>query len=165
MQEEDRINRIINHEKYKEYINKIKVHEETREFCRHDMQHFLDAARIAYILTLEKGLDLNKELIYAVGLLHDIGKWVQYEVGIKHDIASADLCKEILIDCGFNQDEIDEIKVAILNHRKKIRDKEDTKDLSTIFYSADKLSRNCYSCSSIDRCNWNDDKKNLYIKY
>lgn len=165
MQELDRINKIVNHKKYKEYINKIRFHEKSREFCRHDMQHFLDAARIAYILTLEKGLNIHKELIYAVGLLHDVGKWVQYEGGAKHDVASADLCEEILNDCDFDQREIDEIKMAILNHRKKVKDNKNIEDLSSIFYLADKLSRNCYSCTSIDKCNWDKDKKNLYIKY
>ena len=165
MQEPDRINRIIDHKKYIEYLNKIKAHEITREFCKHDMQHFIDTARIAYILNLEKALDIHKEMIYAVALLHDIGKWVQYEGGAKHDVTSAELCEEILIDCDFNQEEITEIKKAISNHRKKIKDKNNTEDLSSIFYSADKLSRNCYSCTSIDKCNWKEDKKNLYIKY
>jgi putative nucleotidyltransferase with HDIG domain len=159
---EDRINKILNHKKYKEYINKIEFHEKEREFCRHNLQHFIDASRIAYILNLEKRLNINKELIYAVGLLHDIGRWAQYETGIEHNIASAELCEEILVDCNFNNEEINEIKKSILNHRKNENEYE---DLASIFYSADKLSRNCFSCKCLEKCNWYEDKKNLFIKY
>lgn len=159
---EDRICRIFNHKKFREYIKKIQMYEKERKFCKHDLQHFLDTARIAYVLNLEKKLNISKDIIYAVGLLHDIGRWMQYEGGIPHHEASANLCENILKDCAFNEEEIIEIKKAILNHRYKEREIE---DLSSIFYRADKLSRNCFSCSSIEKCNWEKDKKNLTIKY
>ena len=60
---------------------------------------------------------LNRELIYAAGLLHDIGRWQEYEEGIRHEIASADLASRILCECGYNEQEIEEIRRAILNHR------------------------------------------------
>lgn len=159
---EDRIYKVLNHKKYREYINKIEIHERDREFCRHDLQHFIDTSRIAYILNLEKKLNIKKDVIYAAGLLHDVGRWMQYERGIPHNKASEELSEEILKDCYFNEEEISEIKNAILNHRKNDKESE---NLSGILYKADKLSRNCFSCSSIDRCNWEEDKKNLTVKY
>ena len=38
------------------------------------MRHFLDVARLAWIAGLEQGLGLDKEIVYAAALLHDIGK-------------------------------------------------------------------------------------------
>ena len=62
--------------------------EASREFCRHDVTHFLDVARLAWIENLERGLGVSKEEIYAAALLHDIGRHLQYEKGIPHDEAS-----------------------------------------------------------------------------
>lgn len=162
MAHEDRVSKILKHAKYREYINKIKFYEKEREFCRHDLQHFIDTARIAYILNLEGNLNICKDVIYALGLLHDIGRWMQYECGVPHNEASVSLCEEILKDCHFKEDEIAEIKKAILEHRacEKV-----SEDLSSIFCRADKLSRSCFSCSSIEKCNWKEERKNLTLKY
>jgi uncharacterized domain HDIG len=136
--------------------------EKDRIFCRHNIEHFMDVARIAYIMVLEKGLPINKEIIYAAALLHDIGRYMQYEIGIPHEKASADISQEILRVCGFNDVEIKEITEAILNHRK-YNGEPDT--FGGILYRSDKLSRACYSCSSKALCNWNSEKKNLKIEY
>ena len=69
-----KVNDILNNSVYKESLEKLLKYEEKREFCRHDLKHFIDMARIAYIMVLEKGLPYSKELIYAIGLLHDIGR-------------------------------------------------------------------------------------------
>lgn len=159
----ERVNKILHNDEYKKYLKKIDVYEEKREFCKHDIDHFLDTARIAYILNLEKKLGINKEIIYALGLLHDIGRWKEYEEDIPHDIASAALSKRILIHSGFNEFEIEEIINAILNHRKYNNKKKD--DLCSIFYKADKMCRKCFQCKSREKCNWADEKKNLHIKY
>ena len=37
--------------------------EKSRIFCKHDLQHSLDVARIAYILNLEADLKIEKEII------------------------------------------------------------------------------------------------------
>ena len=49
----DRVNKILNHPLYKIEFNKIQELENTREFCNHTMEHFIDVARIAYIINLE----------------------------------------------------------------------------------------------------------------
>lgn len=162
----ERVNRILTHNYYKECLEKLMKYEEKREFCRHDLKHFLDCARITYILNLENNLGIDKEIIYALGLLHDIGRWKEYSQGIPHNIASCQISEGILIDCGFLEGEIKEINDAILKHRKNnISNGKGKLSLQEIFYKGDKLSRNCFECKSIMNCNWSDEKKNLEIDY
>lgn len=172
----DRINKIINHQLYKEYLNKIKKYEEGRIFCKHDMNHFLDVCRIAEIFwlklqikkleeddRLEEFFQSNnfRELIYATGLLHDIGRWQEYESGVSHEIASSKLAPQILEQCGFEPEEIEAIVLAILNHRNK--NVKDLEDLSGLIYSADKKSRACFACEAEMLCDWSKEKKNLLL--
>ena len=71
---------IFTHPFYIQNLKKNKECETERIFCKHDMAHFLDVARLAYILNLERNCRVEKEMIYATALLHDVGKWRQYEV-------------------------------------------------------------------------------------
>lgn len=156
----DKVNQIINNEIYVKYLKKLSLYEEKREFCRHDLKHFIDMARIAYIKVLEEGLCYSKEVVYAIGLLHDIGRVLQYEKGIPHHKASADLSREILKDIDFTENEKNQILKAIENHRDENED-----ELSKIIYISDKLSRECFNCKAINECYWSDEKKNLTINY
>ncbi|MBC2582934.1 HD domain-containing protein [Clostridium sp. DJ247] len=158
----NRVNAIINNPKFKKYIAKNEEHEVNREFCHHDMQHFLDVARLAYIMVLERKLTINKEIIYGAAMLHDIGRWMQYEEDISHDLASYKLSKEILIESGYNNDEIEVILSAILKHRKK---DDNENSFNYIFYISDKLSRKCFLCKAANKCNWSEGKKNYKIIY
>ncbi|WP_027624074.1 HD domain-containing protein [Clostridium lundense] len=155
-----KVNKILNSEKYKEYIKKNNECEMDREFCKHDINHFLDVARIAYIISLEKGLNYSKEVIYAIAILHDIGRWMQYEKGIPHEEASYILAQDLLKEVGFSEGEENLILQAILSHRK---DGED--ELNSIIYKSDKLSRKCFACNAEVKCNWSEDKKNFNIVY
>ena len=157
-----RIRNIIENKKYIKYLKKNEKMEKNRIYCKHTLEHFVDTARIAYIMSLEKGLNIDKELIYASALLHDIGKWKQYESGIPHEIASSAIAKTILEECDFNSEEISLITEAIDSHRVKI---ENPFDLKGILALADKLSRNCFYCRVKDKCNWNEEKKNKSIYF
>ncbi len=143
-----RVNCILKDSDFLNYIGKNKKLEENRIFCHHDMNHLLDVCRISWILNLEEKLLINKETIYAAALLHDIGRWVEYQTGKDHAIASGELAEGILDRCGFLNSEKTHIIDAIKNHRKK----EHLTDLSRILYKADKLSRPCYYCKSINQC-------------
>ncbi len=157
----ERVNRIWRHRTYQECLEKIRAHEETREFCRHTPEHFLDVARLTYILALEEGIQAGlKELIYAAGLLHDIGRHLQYEKGIPHQTASAEIAEEILRDCGFSEGERETVLHLIRSHRTP----QEGTDLAALFYRADKLSRNCFACPVQEKCDWPGTKKNLEIK-
>ncbi|MFL0198663.1 HD domain-containing protein [Clostridium sp. WILCCON 0269] len=157
----NRVNTILNNQKFCKYLHRISQMEKHREFCKHDMCHLLDVARIAYIMVLENNIDIKKETIYAAALLHDIGKWMQYDNGISHELASAKLAEDILMECGFMKEEIQQILNIILSHRKK----DPNNLINNIFYSSDKISRNCFDCKAISKCNWSEKKKNHSIKY
>lgn len=157
-----RIDAIIKHDIFTSYMEKNKQKEENRKFCKHNLQHSLDVARIAYILCLEANLNIEKEIIYATALLHDITKWIQYENEIPHNESIVIPAKKILTDCGFHNAEIKLILDAMQKHREH---QDDKTTLSGILYYADKKSRMCFECAATEACNWSNDKKNASIIY
>lgn len=159
----DRIGRIIKHPLFISHLESNRRAEADRIFCCHDLSHFLDVARIGTILAHEEGLHLDREIIYAAALLHDIGKHEQYERGIPHEQASARISPEILRDCGFDDRETGVIISAVLFHRNdEIAEK---RDLRGVLYRADKASRPCFYCRAAGQCNWDHAKKNHTISY
>lgn len=158
-----RIDKILKHEMFLYHLNANGTAEEDRRFCRHNMTHLLDVARIGMILNLEEELELNREWIYAAALLHDLGKHIQYQEGIPHEMASGEIAPEILQDCGFAKEEIQVIVEAILNHRDANSAREH--NLKGILYRADKASRPCFACEAERDCNWKDGKKNFTLNY
>ena len=159
----NRVDRIIRHPEYLDAVKQVKEYEKTRIFCCHQPEHFLDVARIAYILNLEESLNIDKEIIYAAALLHDIGRYVHYEDGTPHEKASALIAPKILEDCGFDERERDIIVAAILAHRDWTVAQKTS--LSSVIYRADKASRACFSCDAETLCDWKAEKKNLEIRY
>lgn len=159
----DKIKKILQHSQFKKSMDCIQQLEKDRVFCKHGMDHLLDTARIAWILVLEAGLKYDKELVYAAGLLHDVGKYQQYIDGTPHHISSSHIAKDILLDTGFSQEDTALIKEAIFNHRKLAAD--DLSSLNYILYKADKLSRPCHSCKAEADCNWTEEKKNWTVTY
>ena len=157
----DRINQILNDSQFMEYLKKNEQSEEMRIFCRHDLVHFLDVCRIALILNLERNLGLDKEIIYAAGLLHDIGRWVEYATGQDHASASAELAKAILERCGFSKGETAAILDAISAHRSKAHESE----LSRILFEADKASRMCLTCPARSQCKNFRHGETFLLKY
>lgn len=143
------IDEILNHKLYIEYMKRNKKAEENRVFCRHDLTHSLDVARIAYILALEEKLDFSKELIYSAALLHDIGRWIEYETSKDHAKAGGELARAILNDNSMDEAHKILIERAIMMHRTY---PDDLNSLSGLLYRADKLSRLCYSCAAIGEC-------------
>lgn len=157
----ERYQQILLHEKYKVYIEKNEQAEADRRFCRHNMGHFLDVARIAMILNREEDYGIPKDRIYAAALLHDVGRFMQYEKKVPHEQAGVMLAGEILSDCGYEKEECDDILEAIGNHRNaKIKEE---KTLSGLLYRADKLSRACFACKAEKECDWKQEKKNLTL--
>ncbi|MCM1990639.1 HD domain-containing protein [Oceanirhabdus seepicola] len=157
-----RVNAILKNKKYIKVTKKIESYEKNREFCRHNISHFLNMSRILYILTLEEELKIDKEVVYAVGLLHDIGRGLQYEKGTPHEAGSVLLAKDILEESGYKNSEIEIINHAILAHRRYCGEGTMFEKLA---YRADKLSRECYECSASYECKWNEEDKNIFIKY
>lgn len=154
----ERVNKILNHDLYKEYLERNEQAEAERRFCRHNVGHLLDVARIGMLFNLTEAYGLPEELVYAAALLHDIGRFRQYEDGTPHERASAQLAPQILRECGFDDNETDVIIEAIGNHRNAAVLEE--RNLNGLLYRADKASRACYICAAAQECNWNGRKKN-----
>lgn len=158
------IEAIRSHPLYIKYYKKLHKAEQDRTFCRHQMVHYLDVARIAYIYNLEQNLGFRKEVIYAAAILHDIGKYRQYKKKIPHEIASAEIAEKIFDEIPaeyFSEDEKKQIIQAILEHRKL---KDDMTDLGRLLYISDKKSRACYICAAEKECNWSSEKKNMELE-
>lgn len=157
----ERINQICCHPLWKESYEKIQELEKDRIFCGHDMVHFLDVARIAYIETLERRLGISRELIYSAALLHDIGRHLQYTRNIPHEQGSCILAEQILKDCGYEEEDRKQVLEAIRAHRSKETEKLD--NLAGVLYRADKKSRKCLFCRARKECDWPEKKKNLVV--
>lgn len=159
----DRINRILVHPLFKKNMEANAIKEKGRIFCRHNMNHSLDVARIAYILNLEEEQQIPKDMIYSAALLHDIGRHVQYETGEKHAVVSAGMAPEILRDCDFDEEEIAEISDAIYYHGYK--NQLGKRGLKALIARADQMSRACFSCQAIEDCKWSEERKNHQIEW
>ncbi len=154
----DRINLILSNKVFKNNYEIIQTYEIERTFCKHNLSHFLDVARIMYIKNLEENFAFNKEIIYAIALLHDIGRSLEYTQNIKHSIAAKDLAFIILSECNFSKSEIEIIISSIIAHNDY-----DDIILNKLLREADKLSRNCFDCISFNECNWEKERKNKGI--
>lgn len=86
----ERIKNIIENKKYIKCLKKNEREEKNRIYCKHQIEHFVDTARIAYIVSLEKNLNINKEYIYAAALLHEFLNKANPRIAV--------------ISCGINND-------------------------------------------------------------
>lgn len=150
-------NKIIKNVNYIRLVSELKELEKDRIFCKHDMEHFLNLARIAVIICSECSIDYDADIIYAAALLHDIGRVEEYHSGIPHDEASVAIASEILDETGCSAEKKTEIIRLIASHRTA--DSRKTA-LEKIFYRADKKSRLCFCCDAADECNWPEYKRN-----
>lgn len=158
-----RVDKILNDPRYRECLERNAACETTRRFCRHDLQHMLDVSRITYMLVLEDGTPgdeavqgivgespaVVKEIIYAAGLLHDMGRWRQYETGEDHAAAGARLAAPVLERAGFTAVEREIITTAIREHRTGGGE---ASKLGQYLRRADDLSRPCAFCQARAEC-------------
>lgn len=155
-----RIEQILTDKKFQDHMEHIRLLEQDRLFCRHDMNHLLDVCRISWILNLEEDHSVEKEVLYAAGLLHDIGRWKQYIDGEDHAKVSSELAADILNRCGFTSEESSPIRDAIAAHRTGDQQGGQNEPLTQLLYRADKLSRPCITCKAISECkNFSNDEK------
>ena len=156
----NRVNKILENKTFKSTLDTLAKAEKNRIFCKHNIEHLLDVARIMYIFSLENNISLDKEIIYATALLHDIGRERAYRLHTDHAVESGKIAGEVLKECGFSFDEIEKITSAVSHHN----DKENADELCKILRFADKKSRNCFMCSAYAECNWSEDKRNKGVE-
>lgn len=156
-----RVNCILINETYQSCLSAIGECEKDRIFCRHNMGHLLDVARLAYIINLEEKYKVKKEYIYAAALLHDIGRHIQYQKDIPHEKAGVPIARGILEACGYQEHEIKAILEAIENHRN-ISIKA-VKNLAGLIYRSDKMSRCCFACKAQAECHKAPEKRRMEL--
>ena len=157
-----RVDAILRHPLFEEKLRLLDELEAERAFCHHDLTHLLDVARLMWIDALEQGLALDRDVVYAAALLHDLGRVEQIQHGIPHEQASAALAERILPDAGFAADEVETVIAAIRCHRGSAP--ADAREmLGEILYRADKACRLCWRCDARTACNWPEERKNAGI--
>jgi len=155
MERMERVNRILSDGEYQAFLQENGRREQDRLFCRHDLEHMLDVARLTYILLLEAGQlaqacpGAGRELAYAAGLLHDIGRWRQYDGHGDHAADGARLAGPILERAGFSPQEAAVIRRAIGEHRSADAG---SSCLGAALARADDLSRPCFRCRAREHC-------------
>lgn len=157
-----RINRLIQHPMFLKQMEQLEELEQNRPFCRHGWEHCMDVARCMALLNEERRLGFSNELIYALALVHDMGRVDEYARQIPHQVASVEFAEKVLPECGFTQEEISAIVDAVGNHRG-VHPTESV--LTALLKEADKKTRPCFRCKAIEECNWPDEKKNMLIEW
>ncbi|NLF46399.1 MAG: HD domain-containing protein [Syntrophomonadaceae bacterium] len=157
-----RIDLLLQDSLYNEYLHRNAREEMDQRLCRHDINHHFTVAQMTFSLMLnnndweifleETGIDSQaaaKEVVYAAGLLHDIGKWKEYRDGEDLAACSARLSRTILPRALFTPDEIEIICRAICEQRNI------NKDISLLgekLYRGNNLSRMCSECHHNEEC-------------
>lgn len=160
--------KILENEEYKKYVERICYLEKDRIYCKHDLKHSLDVARICTIIMYEQGQEVNRDIVYATALLHDIGRFKENTQN--HEALSVDIAKDILSVCGYTATEIATIVEIISFHRgnysiKQIEElvNDGKLDLKESFKIADQLSRNCFCCKGSSSCKWKEENRSTNI--
>ena len=167
LEELPRVQAIWEHPVFQHEYRRLERLERDRVFCRHGMRHLLDTARIMWARNLELGCGVDREVIYAAALLHDVGKAGQYEGGEPHEVGGARIAARVLDslpdDLAFAPADREAILAAIRGHRRL---REGAGMLERLLFQADKASRACFACPAVvrDACSWPDEKKNLDIR-
>ena len=157
-----RVNRILSNPLFMQYMEINQAAEAGSAFCKHDVSHMLDVARIAQLYNIKKRLGFSIELIYAAALLHDITKGLQIMEGVPHNESAIAPSTKILQDAEFCTDEVECVIAAILNHRKGPKKSTKFYAFSRLIYKADKLSRNCFLCKCTS-CDWSHKNSKLKV--
>lgn len=156
------VDRLLALEAFHLDIDALEQLEATRLYCKHDLTHFLDVARIARIINCENRLGLENEQLYLTALLHDLGRLAEYRDGIDHAIAGRQRAAEHLQAIDYPPTRATAILDAIGTHRHH---DQEPNDLSGVISRADTLARPCYRCPAASGCKWPDTRRNHTIRY
>lgn len=149
----ERCNRIITNPEYRLYLQKNVQEEAGRIFCGHHFEHLVTVARLTYLILIEEGQPfISREMAYASGLLHDLGRWKEYQSDQDHAAVSSELAGPILEKAGFPSPERLLIQKAIAQHRLRDSELRHRSPLSRALGRADRLSRLCFKCEARDSC-------------
>lgn len=156
-------NRLLRLPAYRDALDTLANLEENRSFCRHDLSHFLDVARIARILLLERALSYDPDDLYVAALLHDLGRIAQMRDGTPHREAGIPMAEKFLEAINFPAERRGLILAAVSGHGNENPAPDDA--FVALFREADRLSRPCCVCPAAADCYWPDTKKNHTLTY
>lgn len=155
---------ILGHPLYAENMRLNAEADARSAYCRHDLAHSLDVARIASAMNLEGDMGFPRESLYAAALLHDITKWRQLARGEKHNETAIAPAALILADAGFSRGEAEPVLAAILAHRSGPEKGGPHFLFARLLFLADKASRPCYACPHDNgECDW--ELKNARLEW
>ena len=80
IQKMKRVQDIYRHPYFQKCLENNRKAEESRVFCRHDMGHFMDVARLAYVFSMERGYQLEKEEIYSEQFVEMVKKEMDEDI-------------------------------------------------------------------------------------
>jgi len=103
----------------------------------HDCQHIY---RVLYhALEISESYELDKDIIIAAALLHDIGREAQFkDASIDHASEGARMAYDYLIALGWSVDQASHVRACVLTHRFRSDNPPKTIEAKVIF-DADKL--------------------------
>ena len=154
------VERLVRHPLFREKMSQIEELERDRDFCCHGWEHCLAVARAAALLNEEQQLGYPKQMLYALALIHDLGRAEQYINGTPHEEAGVRIARRLLEESGFDSQQIKQMLPAVRHHRN---DGQEMDELTGLLVQADKQTRLCFACSARESCKWPDWKKNLTI--
>lgn len=153
-------NQLLSLPEYQSILSTLEKIESDRIFCRHNLSHFLDVARICKLILLENNIPASDDCIYLTSLLHDVGRISQNK---NHKKASVDIAKNLLEKINYPIHDRKIILTAIAEHG--FRGKHNPVNFTEAFSLADNISRACYHCSASQECYWPESRKNHNITY
>lgn len=146
---QDRIQCLLANRQFITYMDQNATAEKDRLFCRHGLDHSLAVAEAAVVMAQAQQQPIKDDVVYAAGLLHDIGRWREYAAKEDHALVGSVLAVEILRNCGYNREEEQTVIMAIKHHRNE---QNQGQDLSAVLYRSDKLVRPCSTCQAKKQC-------------
>lgn len=120
--------------------------EELCSFSKNNLKHsawgFAHSKRdylVASELARKEGIAVDDDVLFAAGMLHDMGGFVPYAVaGVDHALRSVQVVDSILKPSGFPMEKSDAVKKAILTHSYYCPDRPETPE-ALVFHDADTL--------------------------
>jgi uncharacterized protein len=90
------------------------------ELAKSDLgAHTLDHTMRVHALSIQlsEGLSVNRRVLKAAALLHDIGRPSEAQTEVSHSITSGEMGRELLAELGYSDQEIKQVISAIRTHR------------------------------------------------
>lgn len=155
------IARLMALESYRQALTALERREADRIYCKHDLDHFLDVARITLLLCQAHNIEADRDSVYLAALMHDLGRLDRDEAD--HNVAGSVLAAQWLDAIGFPKDRQEVVLTLIEEHGWP--GKKAPANLSEAFSLADSYSRACYYCPAADSCFWPPERKNTHPIY